>query len=244
MAITTFKRYEKKYLLDKEKYELLTERLLEYMNYDEHCLNGKDYTIYNIYYDTKDNKIIEHSLSKPYYKEKLRLRSYKPIKSKDDKVFLEIKKKINGIVSKRRVVLTLEQVNKLLEFGERPKLDDYMSNQVLDEIEYFLSRNKINPAVAIHYKRTAFFGKEDKDFRVTFDNHIMTRRYNLNLTAEDYGYDLLKEGERLMEVKILGAMPMWLSEILSDLSIFPIGFSKYGNEYRKYYVTEGRGAVC
>ena len=113
MAITIFKRYEKKYLLDKEKYELLTERLLEYMNYDEHCLNGKDYTIYNIYYDTKDNKIIEHSLSKPYYKEKLRLRSYKPIKSKDDKVFLEIKKKINGIVSKRRVVLTLEQVNKL-----------------------------------------------------------------------------------------------------------------------------------
>ena len=80
MAITIFKRYEKKYLLDKEKYELLTERLLEYMNYDEHCLNGKDYTIYNIYYDTKDNKIIEHSLSKPYYKEKLRLRSYKPIK--------------------------------------------------------------------------------------------------------------------------------------------------------------------
>ena len=237
MAITIFKRYEKKYLLDKEKYELLTERLLEYMNYDEHCLNGKDYTIYNIYYDTKDNNIIEHSLSKPYYKEK-------PIKTKDDKVFLEIKKKINGIISKRRVVLTLEQVNKLLEFGERPKLDDYMSNQVLDEIEYFLSRNKINPAVAIHYKRTAFFGKEDKDFRVTFDNHIMTRRYNLNLTAEDYGEDLLKEGERLMEVKILGAMPMWLSEILSDLSIFPIGFSKYGNEYRKYYVTEGRGAVC
>ena len=128
MAITTFKRYEKKYLLDKEKYELLVPRLLEYMNYDEHCLNGKDYSIFNIYYDTKDNKIIEHSLSKPYYKEKLRLRSYKPIKSKDDKVFLEIKKKINGIVSKRRVVLTLEQVNNLLEFGERPNVNDYMSN--------------------------------------------------------------------------------------------------------------------
>ena len=61
----------------------------------------------------------------------------------------------------------------------------------------------------------------------------MTRRYNLNLTAEDFGENLLKEGERLMEVKILGAMPMWLSEILSELSIFPVGFSKYGNEYRK-----------
>lgn len=61
MAITTFKRYEKKYLLDKEKYEALVPRLLEYMNYDEHCLNGKDYTIFNIYYDTNDNKIIEHS---------------------------------------------------------------------------------------------------------------------------------------------------------------------------------------
>ena len=97
MAIKSFKRYEKKYLLTGEQYEKLIPRLLEYMNYDEHCLNGKDYTIYNIYYDTKDNNIIEHSLSKPYYKEKLRLRSYKPIKTKDDKVFLEIKKKIKKI---------------------------------------------------------------------------------------------------------------------------------------------------
>ena len=140
MAITTFKRYEKKYLLDKEKYELLVPRLLEYMNYDKHCLNGKDYSIFNIYYDTKDNKIIEHSLSKPYYKEKLRLRSYKPIKSKDDKVFLEIKKKINGIVSKRRVVLTLEQVNNFLEFGERPNVNDYMIIKCKSKILILLAK--------------------------------------------------------------------------------------------------------
>ena len=47
-----------------------------------------------------------------------------------------------------------------------------------DEIEYFLSRNEVNPAVAIHYKRTAFFGKEDKDFRLTFDNHIIYIRFS------------------------------------------------------------------
>ena len=44
------------------------------MDPDEYCKDGKNYSIYNIYYDTDDNQVIRHSISKPYYKEKLRLR--------------------------------------------------------------------------------------------------------------------------------------------------------------------------
>ncbi len=101
MAIKSFKRYEKKYLLTGEQYEKLIPRLLEYMKMDDHCVNNS-YSIYNIYYDTDDNSVIRHSISKPYYKEKLRLRSYKIPQSPSDKVFLELKKKINKIVNKRR----------------------------------------------------------------------------------------------------------------------------------------------
>ena len=93
MAIKTFKRYEKKYILSKEQYNLLIPRLLEYMNLDEHCIGGNNYQIYNIYYDTDHDDVIRHSISKPYYKEKLRLRSYYTPKNPSDKVFLEIKKK-------------------------------------------------------------------------------------------------------------------------------------------------------
>ena len=38
----------------------------------------------------------------------------------------------------------------------------------------------------------------------------------------------------LMEVKILGAMPLWFANILSELEIYNTHFSKYGDEYVKY----------
>lgn len=191
MAIKSFKRYEKKYLLTGEQYEKLIPRLLEYMKMDDHCVNNS-YSIYNIYYDTDDNSVIRHSISKPYYKEKLRLRSYKIPQSPSDKVFLELKKKINKIVNKRRAIITLEEAYNFLEFGERPKCTDFITEQVINEIEYYLSHTKVNPTVYIGYNRIAFFCKEDKDFRLTIDSKIITRREDLFLESGCHGTDILK----------------------------------------------------
>ena len=191
MAIKSFKRYEKKYLLTGEQYEKLIPRLLEYMKMDDHCVNNS-YSIYNIYYDTDDNSVIRHSISKPYYKEKLRLRSYKIPQSPSDKVFLELKKKINKIVNKRSAIITLEEAYNFLEFGERPKCTDFITEQVINEIEYYLSHTKVNPTVYIGYNRIAFFGKEDKDFRLTIDSKIITRREDLFLESGCHGTDILK----------------------------------------------------
>ena len=63
------------------------------------------YTICNIYYDTGDWRLIRKSLEKPVYKEKLRVRSY-GVPTGDDKVFVELKKKYDGVVYKRRVAMT------------------------------------------------------------------------------------------------------------------------------------------
>ncbi len=234
MAIKAFKRYEKKFILNQEQYNNLIPRLLEYMNLDEHCKFGKNYSIYNIYYDTKNNDVIRHSISKPYYKEKLRLRSYTIPTSLDNNVFLELKKKINGIVNKRRVVMKLGEVYEFLEFGKRPILNDYDNEQVIKEIEYYLSKNQVYPSVYIGYTRNAFFGKEDRDFRLTFDSEIITRRHDLNLESGCFGNDILGENRYLMEVKFLGSIPIWFTKILSELKIYNTHFSKYGNEYMNY----------
>ena len=64
-----------------------------------------DYNIYkeeinicrvgNIYFDTSDDYLIRTSLSKPDYKEKLRLRAYgRP--DENSEAFIEIKKKFKG----------------------------------------------------------------------------------------------------------------------------------------------------
>ena len=234
MAIKSFKRFEKKFILTAEQYNKLLPILLDYMNLDKHCKVGENYNIYNIYYDTLNNDVIRHSISKPYYKEKLRLRSYNIPNSLDDKVFLELKKKINGIVNKRRVVMTLGEVYEFLENRKKPNFDDYENNQVIREIEYYLSKNKVYPNVYIGYSRKALFGKDDKEFRVTFDNEITARRNDLYLTSACFGYDILGENKYLMEVKFLGSIPLWFTKILSDLKIYNTHYSKYGTEYMMY----------
>lgn len=232
MAIATFKRYEMKYLITKEQFDALTPKMQTHMKHDEHCQNGRDYTIFNIYFDTHDSDIIRHSVSKPYYKEKLRLRSYSIPTSPDDKVFLELKKKIGGIVNKRRAVLTLQEANDFIDSGIYPVTTNYTNNQVLNEIAYFLYYNKVIPTVFIGYNRIAFFGKDDKDFRITFDYNITTRRTDLRLDKTGYEKPLLNQGQYLMEVKISNSLPLWLVNILSELKIYKTGYSKYGQEFR------------
>ena len=234
MAIKSFKRFEKKFIITKDQYDKLTQILSDYMNLDKYCIEGKNYNIYNIYYDTLNNDVIRHSISKPYYKEKLRLRSYKIPNSLEDKVFLELKKKINGIVNKRRVVMTLGEVYDFLGNNKKPEFEDYENRQVIKEIEYYLSKNKVYPNVYIGYSRKALFGKEDKDFRVTFDSQITARRDDLYLSSGFFGEDILGEDKYLMEVKFLGSIPVWFTKILSDLKIYNTHYSKYGNEYMMY----------
>ena len=126
MAIEIFNRYEHKYKLDTKTFNKVLEIMDEHMELDSHCGEHSLYTIANIYYDTKDNSLIRESLSKPAYKEKLRLRSY-GVPDMDSKVFLEIKKKYRGLVNKRRTTLELgeaygtEYKNMMARQKEMPK---------------------------------------------------------------------------------------------------------------------------
>ena len=110
----------------------------------------------------------------------------------------------------------------------------YMNSQVLNEIDYMIHRMELSPKVFLSYDRCAMFGKDNKDFRVTFDRNITTRRYDLGLHYGIYGDKLLEEDEWIMEVKIEKAMPLWMTKILSEFQIYPASFSKYGTEYKKF----------
>lgn len=237
MAIEVFNRYERKFIINDEVYQKLQGCLSEYMQADEHSENGGVYTICNIYYDTPDNQLIRSSVDAKrdgrVYKEKLRLRSYGKAEL-TDKVFLEIKKKYRKLVNKRRTKIYLQDAYTYLETGERPVLEPFMNQQVFHEIDYMTHRMPIVPKLFLSYDRCAMFGRENRDFRVTFDRNITTRRYDLGLHYGVYGDKLLSEDEWIMEIKIDHAMPMFMTELLSELQIYPASFSKYGTEYVRY----------
>lgn len=244
MAIEVFNRYEKKFLLTQSTYEKFIEMISERMEPDSFSKDGGFYKICNIYYDTPNDELIRNSINKPVYKEKLRLRSY-GTPSLEDKVYLEIKKKYKGIVNKRRTTLTLDEAYRYLQTKQRPEYKPYMNKQVLSELDYFINHYELQPKLFLSYDRRAYFSKEDRDFRLTFDTNIRCRREDVRLEAGSYGNLLLDEDVWLMEVKILKAAPLWFTQILSELNVYPASFSKYGTEYKNMILNkEGEKVIC
>lgn len=238
MTQEVFKRYEMKYMITTKQYNELIGQMITKVNA---CRYGK-HTISNIYFDTPSYSLIRTSLARPVYKEKIRLRSY-GVPAEDDAVFIELKKKYDGVVCKRRVPMTLRNARKYLYDRIRPET----AGQILREIDYAMSFYEPKPMVYLAYERIAFCGTEDPEFRVTFDMNIRAREFNLDLSKGSYGIPLLEKERMLMEIKIPAAMPVWMSRMLSELAIYPVSYSKYGVYYRNYImnrnICEG-GKVC
>lgn len=238
----SFKRYEKKYMLSPEQHTRMLAGMEDYMRADEF---GR-YTICNIYYDTDDFRLIRTSLEKPVYKEKLRMRSYGVVNDRD-KVFIELKKKYDSVVYKRRTVMPAGEAVSYIHDGIIPERED----QICREIDWFMHSYRPTPKVYIAYDRTAFAGLENPELRITFDTGLRWRDRALDLRAGDYGEPILPSENILMEIKIPGTVPVWLAHLLSEIGAFHMSFSKYGTWYTQNILKRNlpetirkEGAVC
>lgn len=232
-----FQRLEKKYMLTPEKFNILMDMLESRAEMDEY---GK-HTICNLYLDTPDYRLIRSSIEKPVYKEKLRIRSYGTAKA-EDKVFLELKKKFRDTVYKRRVSMPEREAEAYIKGG----LILGESSQILKEIDWAMKRYMAEPMVFLAYERIALRGTQDNDLRITFDTDIRWRDEALTLKGKSWGYPVIDGDSILMEIKALGALPLWLTKILTELEMFPCSFSKYGTCYKSFLsrpVIE-RGYTC
>ena len=231
-----FQRYEKKYILSRAQQEYIMKNMRVRMVPDEYG----QYTICSVYYDTPDWRLIRASLDKPVYKEKLRVRSY-GVPAEDGRVFVELKKKFDGVVYKRRITMGAAEAAAFLRGEAAAK------GQIGQEIAWFQTFYHTEPKVFIGYDRLAFTGREDPELRITFDAALRCRDENADLRAGDYGAAILPPDAVLMEIKIPGAAPLWLSRLLTDAGAFPGAFSKYGTFYKTHILNQtfhAKEAAC
>lgn len=229
---TKFQRVETKYILTKEQYAALQPIFNQYMEQNEFAHS----TIANLYYDTHHYQMVRHSIEKPEYKEKIRIRSYEAIPTSHTQVFTEVKKKFQKIVYKRRI---FSDLGSAIEFFEGNQ-DVLENSQVKNELLYMQNQyEKLVPKMYIYYNRFSLQAKEDESVRITLDSNLIYRDYDLDLTKGVYGNLLLPENVYLMEVKISGAYPLWLSQLLSENKIYKSSFSKYGAAYKMTKIQGG-----
>lgn len=219
-----FERYEIKYFLTKTQKEALMKEMDKRMQSDKY---GRT-TIRNIYYDTDNFRLIRDSLDHPVYKEKLRIRSYQRAEI-GDMVFVEIKKKFEDVVYKRRVAMPRIAAENWIDY-RKPLA---FGSQITSEIDYLVDFYEgLSAKAFLSYEREAFSDNKNPEFRLTLDENILARDTELNLGSDIWGQPLLPHGMTLMEVKIAGAMPLWMANFLSSNNIQKVSYSKYGTYYR------------
>lgn len=225
-----FKRYELKYLLTQQQKSQLLKVLQNHMQPD---IYGKT-TIRNVYFDTDTYRLIRRSLEKPVYKEKMRIRSYEKA-GEWDRVYVELKKKYQSVVYKRRLEMPRDQAMLWLCTGQ----GNPTPSQIAEEIEYFRGfYQTLRPTVFLSYDREAWYSPQE-DFRVTFDKNILSRQEDLCLGAEIWGTPLLPEDQVLLELKTPGGIPLWMTRFLTEQKLYKTSFSKYGTAYcRQIFQTD------
>lgn len=224
--IYVFKRTEKKYLLKRSLYDEF------FNNISSHLISdgwGRK-TVFSLYLDTDNYRIIRTSIEAPNYKEKIRVRSY-GIPDESSDVFFELKKKCDGVVYKRRAGMSLSDAEKYISDLQKP-----YDSQIMREIDYSMKfYSHPTPKVAMLYEREAFLTEDDPEFRITFDESIRYRTTDFYCKMPETGKKIISDDEVLMEIKTPGAIPLWLSSEMDKLKIYPTSFSKYGTAYTEIH---------
>ncbi|MBQ6394946.1 MAG: polyphosphate polymerase domain-containing protein [Atopobiaceae bacterium] len=218
-----FARMETKFLIDADQRARFLELASEHMDPDIH---GRS-TNCSIYFDTPTRIMARRALEHPDYREKVRMRSYGD-SGMGGRVFLEIKKKLRGIVYKRRATMGIERAWSFFDGGAEP------ATQIEREIAATIANyGGLEPSIYLAYERDAFYAKGDHDVRVTLDDGIRFRTDRLGFGHGSQGESILDAGLWLMEVKTGQAIPMWLVRYLSAERLFKTSYSKYSVAYNR-----------
>lgn len=240
-AHANFKRKEKKYVLEAGDYLALMALIGDKLEEDEYPYSH----IESLYYDTPDWRMINRSMEKPLYKEKLRVRVYgNP--GEQNVAFAELKKKFKGIVYKRRVAMSPQGALAFMDgmdFEQAMALFPPSSNdleldptwrdlQIAREIRACIDRwQPLQPSMNISVDRTSLRTNDGSDVRMTFDFDARWRTTPLGF-GEAEGQPLMEGGQVIMEIKAQKVYPTWLVKALDQTKIYPVSNTKYGRAYR------------
>ncbi len=233
-----FSRYEFKYPMTADTMTAMMQDLAPYTAPDGNGDEQGFYTISSIYFDNGFLECYYETINNDAYRQKVRLRGYNTVRE-EDPVFFEIKAKINGLVQKRRVRMSLPHAmafaEACVEQNEEAVPDEYpCSNpQILRELKHVIVSNGLKPVNVVSYERLALFALEDPELRITFDYRIRTRADHLDLTAGNGGNLAAPEDVVVLEVKSGNNLPFWLVRILAKYHCRNQTFSKYCSHYKQ-----------
>lgn len=251
-------RYELKYVLDLVTYYKIKKDIEVLFRKDPLGGKGGEYKVISLYYDTSGLKFYWEKIDGEERRVKLRLRTYvhkdTSIKGKKENsdVFLELKKKINKNVFKKRVLI---DEKKAKEFIDKPLINkrffdmfDEKGKETLKEATILKSIFKLRPTIVVSYTREAFLSNDNLNVRVTFDSNVRYRNNDFSLKIKEGDKYVLPPNLVIMEIKYSDYFPQWIVQLIKRYNCNLQTFSKYCNGvdnlfYEKPLLGEIHGVV-
>ena len=226
-------RFEMKFVITGEQRAALMPDIMPKLKADENAIEGAYYPIVSLYYDTADRACYWEKEQKYPSRRKMRVRVYGSLNGKlPPTCFIEVKHKCDGRGVKRRVRLPLEDCLRV-SAGER--VDGKFSipdQRSIEEICKLVHERGFKPTMVMRYDRMAYADRNpESDLRVTFDTGIGYRMDNLIPVPDDRRFTqyMLPEGYSVMEVKVTGSVPYWLTKTVGEHHCVLQSHSKYSN---------------
>jgi len=227
-------RLEYKYLMMNKQIDMLRSLMAPYVELDKYSAKMPDnkYTVRSIYYDTSRLDFYQEKLAGIKKRKKVRIRGYN--EAEDNSLnFLEVKKKNGPTIIKTRASVKFKNLETLLT---EKNIERYVinGNGAMHHIEdasqffYYLKRFCLTPTIKVMYEREAYFYKFNQDLRITFDTNLRSSmNTDLDCLYEEDGLTYAKAGKAILEVKLGGEIPGWLSDIIARLKLNLQALSKY-----------------
>jgi len=222
-----------KFVITREQRDTLMTHLLPHLRADENAGEGAFYPIVSLYYDNEERDCYWEKMRSIGNRRKLRVRVYGSLDgSLPPTCFVEVKHKCDGRGVKRRVRVPLDVA---LKAASGEPIDYPLSvpdQRTIDEVHHLVHKRGFLPCCCMRYDRQAFADKDpESDLRITFDTGIAYRMDDLMPEPDDRKFTkyMLPDGYAVMEVKVTGAVPYWLTRMVGEHGCILQSHSKYCN---------------
>jgi hypothetical protein len=223
-------RYECKYLVSPEVASEIRAFVAPFMVPDrfarEHATRG--YPLCSLYFDSPDLHLYRQTAAGEKNRFKLRVRSYAD--ETDAPVFLEVKRRINDVILKRRAKLCRDAAVAVLTTGHFDGLGE-STRELLADLEFFrghLTLAAARPFLRIRYLREAYEGVGGDPLRITLDTDIAwspTSIVDFRLGGD--GWIQTPVPGTVLEIKFTDRYPAWVGEMIRVFALQRQSVAKY-----------------
>jgi hypothetical protein len=193
---------------------------------------GAMYTVWSLYLDTPRLDFYHEKLAGLRDRIKVRVRAYDEI-TPEKPVFLEVKRKSDSVITKRRAAVRCRDVEAVLGEGD---VERYLlrlphpGDPAADALEFLfhVNRRSLAPVIIVAYEREAYISRHDESVRITLDRQLRSYLAEGLTFGATAGREVRALGDNIiLEVKSNSGIPLWLRLILTRVGANKEALSKY-----------------